>query len=231
MKILPIIMGYPGAQYCCDRGFERWEKQMPYPEWYKEEFKLDRYNYHDYFNPQGKTRWERAATKTWNWRNHDLRMIEFFMDYPHKEQFTHFLFLEPDVYMSDYVDMLWIHENIKPRNNAIHVPRMLTHYQIPHWKYWKDLEKLSENERIDFQPICTPPLSCILIPTQAMEDLCFIKQHSTIFEKDVFSELRLPMLLNYMGYIIHAESLFDGIRCFPKPLHTDKTPFFHPYRK
>lgn len=253
-----VVLGYPNAKYKFNHSrFQIYESQMQYPDWYRDKFKTElatgtqgvKYNYElarqlDYRDgphviDKARTEWDDKAIKLWNWRNHDLRMVYWYRDVwlnherKNVEDRTHVLFIEPDVLVAEHVTNEWINNSLQIHEKNVYVPRVFERLdaQVLNWKWWPDAEKLNDFE-VDLHDhlLCIPPSACVLMPIEALKDLLWMHNHTDIFQRDVFCEIRLPTLLSYLGYHIYSEDLFDGVRTFPKPVNTYKTPFAHPFK-
>lgn len=155
------------------------------------------------------------ALATWRWRNNDVRILRWWESYK-----THNIPEDSLIYfIDDDVRFDFKPEDIvtPPNDNyfVCHKFRDASDIQESQWGFRHDIDKLPE--QLKEYALAITPIAVIGLSPRMLNDLSWYAANTNLFEEDIFGELRIGTLLNFLGYKgIEADNL-KYVRNFPFP--------------
>lgn len=144
--------------------------------------------------------------RTLAWRNCDRLIREWWLE---QGQFLHFkraLFLEWDVVFDARIDEVFPDGHFIGRD--VHDPRM------KNWQWFSETAALPT----ELQPhaLGVSPLAALMISHECLDAICNHPLSDSLFEQDIFCELRLPTLAASCGYVpAPNREMLPHLGCYP----------------
>ena len=138
---------------------------------------------------------EHWGEKKNHWRNADRMIRNWWMNnrkcFPYEK---HFVILEWDVYVND--EIIWVDKEDALSGKNLHVDLESK------WEWWKDADKLPS----DMTPVGLSPLCCLSMTRDALDEIARPKWDS-LFQSNIFCELRLPSIVYHSGMKVTTSDL------------------------
>lgn len=159
------------------------------------------------------------------WRNCDRNIRAWWQAHRNTVTVDRVLFLEWDVLVTQDLREVFPARRVVPglEGAALRTPVR----DGRSWGVFEEVPRLPEAMRPHAVGIA--PLSVVMLSRDALDAVCD-PQWDDLFAADVFSELRLPTLVRFLGYPVQANARLLQVTCGPS-FHPGNTPgIYHPVK-